>query len=158
MFPLTRAKIIYTSYGRRKGEGVQRDAPWILIYFYVTARLKEHLPLIGPCIANIFSDYNQQDATFLKFIYFCKTLYMFQICYLLLAAGSSNGLTCLTLYVQFCAPDDGRKNRLKHVERLTRINKFEKSCILLVVLWEAEMKLSCFLYLHFRRQRLGGFP
>jgi len=26
----------------------------------------------------IFSDYNQQDATFLKFIYFCKTLYMFQ--------------------------------------------------------------------------------
>ena len=31
-------------------------------------------------------------------------------CYLLLAAGSSNGLT---LYVQFCAPDDGRK---KHSE------------------------------------------
>jgi len=25
-----------------------------------------------------FSEYNQQDATFLKFIYFCKTLYMFQ--------------------------------------------------------------------------------
>jgi len=45
-------------------------------------------------------------------------------CYLLLAArlaaGSSNGLT---LYVQFCSPDDGRKNRLKHVERLTEINK-----------------------------------
>ena len=29
----------------------------------------------------------------------------------------------MTLYVQFCAPDDGRKNRLKHVERLTEINK-----------------------------------
>ena len=29
----------------------------------------------------------------------------------------------LTLYVQFWAPDDGRKNRLKHVERLTEINK-----------------------------------
>jgi len=25
--------------------------------------------------------------------------------------------------VQFSAPDDGRKNRLKHVERLTVINK-----------------------------------
>ena len=25
-----------------------------------------------------FAEYNQQDATFLKFIYFCKTLYMFQ--------------------------------------------------------------------------------
>ena len=52
-------------------------------------------------------------------------------CYVLLAAGSSNGLA---LYVQFCAPDDGRKNRLKHVERLIEINKFEKRCILLVVL------------------------
>ena len=29
----------------------------------------------------------------------------------------------LTLYVQFWAHDDGRKNRLKHVERLTDINK-----------------------------------
>jgi hypothetical protein len=29
----------------------------------------------------------------------------------------------LTLYVQFWAPDDERKTRLKHVERLTEINK-----------------------------------
>ena len=43
-----------------------------------------------------------------------------QYCYLLLAAGSSIGLT---LHVQFSASDDGRKNRLKHVERLTEINK-----------------------------------
>jgi len=82
---------------------------------------------------------------FLKFIYFCKMFYMFQTVfpsiirsiklYIQLAAGSSNGLTkCLTLYVQFCAPDDGQKNRLKHVEHLTEINKFEKHCILLVVL------------------------
>ena len=28
-----------------------------------------------------------------------------------------------TLYVQFWAPDDGRKNRLKHVQRLTKMNK-----------------------------------
>jgi len=26
----------------------------------------------------VFAEYNQQDAKFLKFIYFCKTLYMFQ--------------------------------------------------------------------------------
>jgi hypothetical protein len=32
---------------------------------------------------------------------------------------------------------DGKKNpRLKHVQRLTEINKFEKRCILLVVLCE----------------------
>jgi len=28
------------------------------------------------------------------------------------------------LYVQFWAPDDGQKNRLKHVEHFTEINKF----------------------------------
>jgi len=50
-------------------------------------------------------------------------------CYPLLAAYK-----CLVLYVQFCAADDGRKTRLKHVEHLTEINKFEERCIMLVVL------------------------
>ena len=81
-----------------------------------------------------------------QFICFCKVLYMFQMVFLTiirsskvhiqhqvfvrpillparLAAGSSNGLTYLMLYVQFWAPDDGWKNRLKHVERLTEINQ-----------------------------------
>ena len=35
-----------------------------------------------------------------------------------LAASSSIGWQYLKLYVQLCAPDDGRRNRLKHVERL----------------------------------------
>jgi len=34
------------------------------------------------------------------------------------AANSSFGWQYLKLYVQLCAPDDGRRNRLKHVERL----------------------------------------
>ena len=38
------------------------------------------------------------------------------------------------LYVQFCAPDDGRRNRLKHVEQIIEINRSRKHCILLVVL------------------------
>ena len=51
-----------------------------------------------------------------------------QYCYLLLAWMAISRYQywsdkCLTLHVQFCAPDDGRKNRLKHVERLTEINK-----------------------------------
>jgi len=45
-----------------------------------------------------------------------------------LAAGSSIGL-----YVQFWAPDDGRKNHLKHVARPTETNK----------LWNV---VSCWLY------------
>jgi len=40
----------------------------------------------------------------------------------------------LTLYLQFCAPDDGRRNRLKHVDKCIEINRSRKRCILLVVL------------------------
>jgi hypothetical protein len=40
----------------------------------------------------------------------------------------------LTLYVQLCALDDGRRNRLKHVEQIIEINRSRKRCILLVVL------------------------
>ena len=40
----------------------------------------------------------------------------------------------LTLYIQFCAPDDWRRNRLKHVEQFIEINRSRKRCILLVVL------------------------
>jgi hypothetical protein len=48
--------------------------------------------------------------------------------------SSSIVFTKPDLYVQFCAPDDGRKNRLKHVEQFIEINRSRKHCILLVVL------------------------
>jgi hypothetical protein len=35
----------------------------------------------------------------------------------------------------FCAPDDGRRNRLKHVDQFIEINRSRKTYILLVVLW-----------------------
>jgi len=82
-----------------------------------------------------------------QFIYFCKTLYMFQTVFpsiirssklhiqrqafvrlLLLPAASLASLatgSSNSLYVQFWAPDDGRKTRLKHVERLTEKNKLK---------------------------------
>jgi hypothetical protein len=40
----------------------------------------------------------------------------------------------LKIPVQFCAPDDGRRKRLKHVKQLMEINISSKRCILLVVL------------------------
>jgi len=102
--------------------------------------------------AHIFSEYNSEMRFFLKFIYFCTTLYMFQTGFpstirssklhiqrlaivrsLLLPAASR------TLYVQFWDPNDGRKNRLKYVERRTEINKSEKSRISLVVLYSANI-------------------
>ena len=62
---------------------------------------------------------------------FLQTLYMFQPVplpiirstqlYIQLQVLSTNTVACcyrLKLYVLLCAPDDGRKNRLKHVERL----------------------------------------
>ena len=106
-----------------------------------------NLTFIGLCIANIFARVQPTRRNLSRFIYFCKTLYMFQKVFpsiirssklhiqrqvfvrplklpaaglARLAAGSSNGLR---LYVQFWAPDDGRKYRLKHVQRLTEINK-----------------------------------
>ena len=99
--------------------------------------------------------YNQQDATFSRSIYFYKLLYMFQTvpppiirstklyiqrqvlsnqyCCMLQQAAVLVG-RYLTLYVQFCAPDDGRRNRLKHVEQFIEINGSRKRCVLLVVL------------------------
>jgi len=50
----------------------------------------------------------------------CQTNTATCCCTTRLAAGRSIGLT---LYVQFWAPDDGRKNHLKCVEHLTEINK-----------------------------------
>ena len=76
-----------------------------------------YLTFIVPCIVNIFSVYNQQDETFLKLIY------LPDVC-------------------AFCAPDGGRKKSLRHVERLTGINTFKKSCILLVVFWEVPVYLG----------------
>ena len=40
--------------------------------------VKTDLTFVGPCIAIIFPEYNQQDATLRNFIYFCKMLDMFQ--------------------------------------------------------------------------------
>jgi len=98
--------------------------------YFVCRKYSQSFTFIGPCIANVFSEYNQHDTTFLRFIYYFKKPYMF-------AAGNSNGLTkSLTLYMQLWAPDDGRKTLLKHVQRLTEINKIEKCRILLVVFCE----------------------
>jgi len=54
-----------------------------------------------------------------------KTKYCFCACAITFKlASSSIGLTnTWRCYVQFWAPDDGRKNRLEHVERLPEINK-----------------------------------
>jgi len=63
-----------TRYSFNRGPRVPHSRPerfWEETNFF-------YLTFIGPFIANIFSENNQQDATFLKFIYFCKTLYMFQ--------------------------------------------------------------------------------
>jgi len=108
---------------------------------------------MGPCLANIFSEYNQKFAKFLNFIYFCKTHYMFQtgfpvhhqehqtaytasgICQTVLLPVASNFLTnawrCICSLMLLMM--DG-KNRLKHVECLTEINKIQKFCKFFVVL------------------------
>jgi hypothetical protein len=98
-----------------------------------------NLPFKGLCIANIFAEYNQQDATFhnLFISVRCSTCFRRFFCP---SPGAQNCTYSirywsdkyLTLYVQFWGPGDGRKNRLKHVEGITEINKLRKfaSCSL----------------------------
>jgi len=88
----------------------------------------------------IFAANNQQDATFRNSFISVRR----STCFRRFFRPSSGAQNCtysvrylsdkyLTLYVQFWAPDDGRKTRLKHVKRLTEINK----------LWNVA---SCWLY------------
>jgi len=88
-------------------------------------RLKFHL---RQCL-NIRS-VNQQDATFHSLFISVRR----STCFGRFFRPSSGAQNCtysvrywsdkyLTLYVPFWAPDDGRKNLPKHVERLTEINK-----------------------------------
>jgi len=113
------------------------------------------LTFICPCISSISLKYNRQDATFSLSIYSYKLLYMFQAVFSPIIRSTklylqrqvlSNQYCCLlqqgavlvwqylTLYVEFCAPDDGWRNCLKHVEQFIWINRERKRCILLVVL------------------------
>jgi len=89
------------------------------------------LTFIGPCIANIFSEYNQQDVTFLNLFISERR----STCFRPFSRPSSGAQNCTHsvrhLSDQYCylllvAPDDGRKTLLKHVELLTEINKFRK--------------------------------
>ena len=97
--------------------------------------------VICPCIANtcIFAEYIQQDATFHSFFISVRRSTCFRRFFrpssgARLAVGSSNGLTytrrCMCSFELLTI---GRKNRLKHVEHLTEINK----------LW---IVASCWLY------------
>jgi len=117
------------------------------------------LTFIIPCIANIFSEHNKKEATFLIVIYLFISVRRFsclrrvfrassgaQNCtYSIklwniparIAAGSSNGLThtwrCMcSIELQMIY----WKTLLKRVERLTEIIKIEKIRILLVLFWE----------------------
>jgi hypothetical protein len=83
---------------------------------------------------NIIPNYGQQDATFLDLFIFTNALhvsggpsahhqehtctYRFRYCHPILLLAATLEETELKMYVQLCAPDDGRRNRLKHVERL----------------------------------------
>ena len=103
----------------------------------------------------LFLQQNQQDAQYLKFIYFGTTLYMFQTVspsivrslrlykqhqvYVIqvlwpLASKQPQNLFGMMLHVQYQTPDDGRRDRPKHVERCSTINKFEILCIWLILL------------------------
>jgi len=93
---------------------------YILCISWIIKCLIQFLTFIGMCIANILAEYNQQDATFHNLFISVRCSTCFRR-FFRPSSGAQNKY--LTLYVQFWAADDGRKNRLKHVERRTEINK-----------------------------------
>ena len=112
---------------------VNFSAVWLLKWpcFFFTTLDQHILTFLGPCIAHIFAEYNQKDATFHNFFISIRR----STCFRRFFRPSSGTQKCtysvrylsdqyLTLYAQFWAPDDGRKNRLKHVERVKEIKKF----------------------------------
>ena len=121
---------------------------------------RKYISNVQPTRCNVFS------------IYFYKLLYMFQavpppiirstklyiqclfmfflmpyccICFVQFAFDVSVSIYffCLMLYVQFCGPDDGWWNCLKHVEQFIEINRSRKCCILLVVLRDTQYIYIC---------------
>jgi hypothetical protein len=132
----------YSSYDYREIFFVSKSVYifWVTLYL-----VKCDIHISVHC--NIITDYSQEDAYFPEFIYFYRRstcfrrffrpssganicTYSFRYCQPILllaatveevfhlAASSSVGSQYLKLYVQIFAPDDGRRNRLKHLERL----------------------------------------
>jgi len=110
----------------------------IYTYFFPFSWNKQHIIMNIPNLAGTknslieirycYDLYSQstKDATFLNLFISVRRC----TCFRRFFRPSSGAQNCtysvrylsdqyLTLYVQFWAPDDGRKNRLKHVERLT---------------------------------------
>ena len=113
---------------------------------------------MGPGIANVFSSITNKMERHTIYLFFvkCSTCFrrflrpssgaqncIYCIGYLVnplllpatIVAGSSKGLTRYPMqYIQFWALDDGRRNRLKHVEHFTKNKQIVWRCILLVIL------------------------
>jgi len=95
-----------------------------------TYQFSTNLTFIGPCIV-IYSYNKTKKNASVSQITRCKTLYMFRTVFPSIIRSSRLHI-CLLLYVQSWAPDDGRKDRPKHVECFTRINNLRNRSFLLV--------------------------
>ena len=118
------------------------DASYILesfVHKIFTYAVSLNLTFIGPCIANIFAENNQKDATFYNFFISVRR----STCFRRFSRPSSENQNCtysvrylsdqyLTLHVQFWTPDDGRKKSVWNM--CIVLQKYiVKRCILLAV-------------------------
>jgi hypothetical protein len=84
---------------------------------------------IGPCIVTYFYSKTNQMHQFLEFIYFGITLHMFRTVFPSVTRSSRLYIRHQVYVKQILlsgTPGDGRKDRPKHVECYSIINKFEK--------------------------------
>ena len=84
---------------------------------------------MGPCIAKVFSSATNKIQRYTIYLFLWNSLHVSggssahhqELKTVYTASGTLS--KCPMLYIQFWAPDDGRRNRLKHVENFTEINK-----------------------------------
>ena len=114
---------------------VKVDRMWHVLYINCMKSIVKHSDVHRSIHHNTFLQYNQPDAPISQIIYSCKTLYMFWTVFQSVIRSSKLHIRQQAC-VLFWAPDDGRKDRPKHVGRFTRINNLRNRCTLLVVLYE----------------------
>jgi hypothetical protein len=93
--------------------------PLMFPYSYVSFACLALINLIFMCPCIVIQSHSTTNKMLLlsQIIYSCKTLYMFRTVF-------PSIIRIPLLYTQFLYPDDGRKDRPKHVNRFTRINNF----------------------------------
>ena len=104
-------------------------------------KLYSGLTFMGPCIANVFSNITNKMQRYASYLFLWNALHV--------SGGSfAHHQELKNCIYSFWVPDEGRRNRLKHVEHFTEINNLcnVASCWLYLKI-KKKFYSCCFMYL-----------